>query len=107
MKEFSLNSANDTEQALYTFIPGQKFSFKAKFSDIPDKYRLQILDRKKNTRLNRYGKGSSKGIELQWPIPKLLKERHFGLWQISIESDSEKFQLFFEVRNQRKFFAGE
>ena len=107
MKEFSLKSANDTDQALYTYLPGQMFSFKAKFSHIPDKYRLQILDRKKNSRLNRYGKGCSQGIELQWPIPKLLKERHFGLWQISVESDSEKFQLFFEVKNQVKFFTGE
>jgi hypothetical protein len=107
MKEFSLNSADDTQKVLYTYFPGQKLSFTAKFSQIPHRYRLQILDRKENARFNRYGKGSENGIDLQWPIPKLLRNRHFGLWQIAIESDKEKFQMFFEVKNQEKFFTGE
>ncbi len=107
MKEFSLKSTNNADNALYTYLPGQKFRFNAKFSQIPDKYRLRILDRKENARLNRYGKGSEDGIELQWPIPKLLKTRHFGLWQICIESEFENFQLFFEVKDQVKFFTGE
>ncbi|PWI48304.1 hypothetical protein CEE45_07570 [Candidatus Heimdallarchaeota archaeon B3_Heim] len=108
MKEFSLKSITNSDRTpLYTYLPGQTFSFAAKFSHIPDKYHLQILDRKENTRLNRYGKGSDKGIEFQWPIPKLLRDRHLGFWQIYIESDSENFQLFFEVKNPATFFSGE
>ena len=49
----------------------------------------------------------NKGIEFQWPIPKLLRDRHLGFWQIYIESDSENFQLFFEVKNPATFFSGE
>ncbi|MHA2296603.1 MAG: helix-hairpin-helix domain-containing protein [Candidatus Hodarchaeales archaeon] len=64
---------------------------------IPDHYRMQILDSCQNSRLNRYGKGSKEGIELDWPIPKSIREDHFGIWQIKVESDTGTFSQIFHV----------
>ena len=105
MQDFSLSSITLVSQEHYTFSPGQTFNFKARFSEIPHKYHLQICDKNKNTRFNRYGKGSIKGINFKWPIPKTVKKQHLGIWEISIASDTEQFSLFFNVKDCRDFFA--
>ncbi len=107
MYDFSLSQKIFVNQGHYTFSPGQTFNFKAKFSEIPYKYHLQIRDKNKNTRLNRYGKGSENGIDFKWPIPKSVKKRHLGIWEISIKSDTEQFSLFFNVKNCTDFFRCE
>jgi len=107
MYDFRLSQITLANQEHYSFSPGQTFNFKAKFSEIPHKYHLQIRDKNKNTRLNRYGKGSENGINLKWPIPKTVKKRHLGIWEISINSDTEQFSLFFNVKDCRDFFRCE
>ncbi|MHA1205987.1 MAG: hypothetical protein ACTSSO_00285 [Candidatus Hodarchaeales archaeon] len=107
MYDFDLTQITLAKQEHYTFSPGQTFNFQAKFSEIPHKYHLQILDKNKNTRLNRYGKGSEIGIDFKWPIPKTVKKHHLGIWEISIKSDTENFSLFFNVKNCNDFFRCE
>ena len=106
MYDFRLSQITIENHEPYTLSPGQTFNFKAKFSEIPHKYHLQIRDKNKNTRLNRYGKGSDH-IDFKWPIPKAIKKRHLGIWEISINSDTEQFSLFFNVKNCREFFSCE
>ena len=105
MMDFQLTSISSIDEPLLVTYPGQMLSFSSKFSSIPDKYRLQILDGKQNTRLNHYSRGSSRGINIKWPIPKTIRERHLGFWEISIDTELEKFQLLFEVKNIRNFFS--
>ena len=104
MYDFHLTKKNIENHEPYTFSPGQKVKFKAKFSEIPYKYHLQIRDKNNNTRLNRYGKGSEEGIKLTWPIPKTVRRRHLGIWEIIIRSDTEQFSLFFNVKDCKDFF---
>jgi hypothetical protein len=108
MKDFHLNSIISSDKPVNTYSPGQMLSFSANFTTVPDKYRLQILDGNNNARLNHYGKGSSKGINIQWTIPKTIREKHMSrFWQISIDTESESFKLFFEVKNIRNFLCSE
>ena len=108
MKDFHLNSIISSDEPLYSYSPGQMLSFSAKFATIPDKYRLQILDGNNNTRLNHYGKGSSKGINIRWTIPKTIRKKHMsGFWQISIDTKSESFKLFFKVKDIINFLCNE
>lgn len=104
MYDFDLTQITLANQEHYTFSPGQTLNFQMKF---PHKYHLQIRDKNKNTRLNRYGKGSENGIDFKWPIPKSVKKRHLGIWEISIKSDTEQFSLFFNVKDCRDFFRSE
>ena len=109
MYDFYLTSTTFVNHP-YTFSPGQTFNFSAtfsKFSEIPHKYHLQVRDKNKNTRLNRYGKGSEFGIDFKWPIPKTVKKQHLGIWEISIKTDTENFSLFFNVMNCNDFFRCE
>lgn len=106
MYDFQLSQITITNHEPYTLAPGQTFNFKAKFSEIPHRYHLQIRDKNKNTRLNRYGKGSDQ-IDFRWPIPKTVKKQHLGIWEISIKSDTEQFNLFFNVKDCRDFFRCE
>ena len=108
MKDFHLSSIISSDELSSTYSPGQMLSFSAKFSTVPDKYRLQTLDSNNNARLNHYGKGSTKGINIRWPIPKTIREKHMsGLWQISIDTENENFKLFFEVANLKKYLCSE
>jgi hypothetical protein len=104
MFDFQLSQKSIENHEPYTFTPGQKFNFIAKFSEIPHKYHLQICDKNNNTRLNRYGKGSEMGIKLTWPIPKTIRKRHLGIWKLIVRSDTENFSLFFSVKDYRDFF---
>lgn len=107
MQEFQLSQLSISKHEPYTFSPGQKFDFEAKFSEIPHRYHLQIRDKNNNTRLNRYGKGSDQGIKLIWPIPKTIRKRHLGMWKLIVSSDTEHFSLFFNVKDSKEFFSGE
>ncbi|MHA1941076.1 MAG: hypothetical protein ACXACP_06935 [Candidatus Hodarchaeales archaeon] len=104
MQEFNLVPEMNLNSDSFTYTPGQRVIFKAKFSQIPERYRLQILDGNKNSRFNQYGKGSSLGINFSWPIPKMMKSRHLGLWQISINTASEIFRCYFEVKSNKQYF---
>ncbi len=104
MQEFKLKPVHDLNSESYTFTPGQSINFKVKFSQIPDKYRLQIFDGNKNSRYNQYGKGSTSGIHFTWPIPKMMRSRHLGLWQILINTENENFQYYFEVKSSKQYF---
>ncbi len=104
MYDFHLSQISIVNHEPYTFSPGHKFSFKVKFTEIPDKYHLQIRDKNNNTRLNRYGKGSKHGIKLTWPIPKTVRRRHLGIWKIIVRSDTEHFNIFFNVKDCKDFF---
>ena len=105
MQEFNLAPEVNINSDSNAYTPGQKVIVKAKFSQIPDKYRLQIIDGNKNSRFNRYGKGSDKGIYFTWPIPKTIKSRHFGLWKILINSSNENFRYYFEVKSNEEYFS--
>jgi predicted flap endonuclease-1-like 5' DNA nuclease len=83
-------------------VPGEKIRIHVKFDQIPDRYRLQILDQRKNSRLNRYGKGSNEGILLEWPIPLTIRKEHLGLWQINIEAKSGSFNKIFFVEQRER-----
>ena len=107
MKNFQLKSSQPIKGSQNIYSPGQILLFKAKFSSIPDKYRLQIFDGKENARLNHYGKGTPDGINLNWPIPKTVREKHLGLWQISIDTQSENFRLLFEVKDKNNIRPAE
>jgi hypothetical protein len=107
MYDFSLSQLYLVNHEPYTLTPGQTFNFKTKFTEIPHRYHLQVRDKNKNTRLNRYGKGSEKGVNLDWPIPKNVKKRHLGIWEILIKSDTEQFSLLFNVEDCGDFFRGE
>ncbi len=86
MSSIDISLANDPLQKCYAFAPGEKLRILVTFEDpIPEKYRLQILDKRNNTRLNRYGKGSDQGIMLDWLIPTTIRNEHLGMWYIQVE----------------------
>lgn len=104
MQEFNLAPEMDINSDSHAYTPGQKVTVCGKFSEIPEKYRLQILDGNRNSRFNQYGKGSEKGINFTWPIPKTMRSRHFGLWQILINTENEDFRYYFEVKSNKQYF---
>lgn len=98
----------------YSYKPGEKIhiqvNFKAGF--IPDRYRLQILDHKNNSRLNRYGGGLSKVTVENWPVPSNIRDDHFGIWFVKIDDISNRLgendnilgimkQIFFVEKDTR------
>jgi nucleotidyltransferase/DNA polymerase involved in DNA repair len=106
MSSIDISLANDPLQKCYAFAPGEKLRILVTFeSPIPDKYRLQILDKRNNTRLNRYGKGSDRGISLDWLIPTTIRPKHLGTWYIQVkEYPANKLiskSLFYVEHQQR------
>jgi predicted flap endonuclease-1-like 5' DNA nuclease len=79
----------------YSFKPGDKINIQVKFetSNFPDRYRLQIIDHKHNSRLNRYG-GSIPDIPeinvSNWPIPLNIREEHLGIWFVKLDDISNR-----------------
>ena len=104
MHDLSLTQISHAHHESYTFTPGHTFNFKAKFSEIPHRYHLQVLDKNKNTRFNQYGKGSENGVDLNWPIPKNVNKRNLGIWEIMVKSDTENFSIYFNVKDSKEFF---
>jgi predicted flap endonuclease-1-like 5' DNA nuclease len=97
--------AKDPLRRIFAFEPGEKIHINLSFDEelIPNYYRLQILDNRQNSRLNRYGKGSSEIAILNWPIPKTIRKEHLGVWQVWItDRDDEKksFGQFFFVEHK-------
>ncbi|UCE14839.1 MAG: helix-hairpin-helix domain-containing protein [Candidatus Heimdallarchaeota archaeon] len=88
MSMIFIRKTTDPMHNVFAFVPGEKINIQVKFVQIPYRYRLQVLDRRKNTRLNRYGKGSEAGIEIDWPIPRTIREEHLGPWQVQIKTDT-------------------
>ena len=83
---------------VFAVVPGERINIQIKFGDqIPYQYRLQILDKRNNSRLNRYGKGSDKGIELTWPIPSTIRKEHHGVWRVLVDTDIFSFDQKFYV----------
>lgn len=100
MNKISIQKAEDPISKVFTIIPGDKIRIQVKFGDrIPDRYRLQILDHRNNSRLNRYGKGTDKGIDLSWPVPRTIRAEHFGIWKIQIDADTGSFGQIFYVEH--------
>lgn len=100
MNKISIQKAEDPISKVFAIIPGDKIRIQVKFGDrIPDRYRLQILDHRNNSRLNRYGKGTDEGIDLSWPIPRTIRAEHFGVWKIQIDADTESFGQVFYVEH--------
>ena len=78
---------------VFAFKPGEKINIHVAFrgDTLPERYRLQILDQKHNSRLNRYGKGLTNIKIKNWPIPTSIREEHLGKWQVKVDF-SEKIQ---------------
>ena len=98
MSSISICKAKNPMYKVFAVAPGERINIQVTFgSQIPYQYRLQILDRRNNSRLNRYGKGSDQGIELTWPIPRTIRDEHHGIWRIQVETDifslAEKFYV--------------
>ncbi|MFW9904990.1 MAG: helix-hairpin-helix domain-containing protein [Candidatus Thorarchaeota archaeon] len=85
---------------IFAVVPGEMINIQVIFGDqIPYQYRLQILDKRNNSRLNRYGRGSDKGIELSWPIPSTIRNEHHGVWRILVDTDIFSFDHTFYVEH--------
>lgn len=83
---------------VFAVVPGERINIQVTFGNqTPYQYRLQILDKRNNSRLNRYGKGSDKGIELTWPIPSTIRSEHHGVWRILVDTDIFSFDQKFYV----------
>ena len=103
MSTISIRKSKDPMYKVFSFIPGEKIHIHVKFGDqIPDHYRLQVLDQRNNSRLNRYGKGSKEGIVLDWPIPRTIRDEHFGSWQIQVDADTGNFGHIFYVEHRER-----
>ncbi|UCG04304.1 MAG: hypothetical protein JSW11_10020 [Candidatus Heimdallarchaeota archaeon] len=88
MSSISIWKAKNPMYKVFAVVPGEMINIQVTFGDqIPYQYRLQILDKRNNSRLNRYGKGSDQGIELTWPIPRTIRDEHHGIWRIQVETD--------------------
>lgn len=97
--------AKDPLRRIFAFEPGARIYIHISLREelIPDHYRLQILDSRQNSRLNRYGKGSSEIVVSNWPIPKAIREEHLGAWQVWITdraNEKKSFRQFFFVENK-------
>jgi predicted flap endonuclease-1-like 5' DNA nuclease len=86
--------ANNPFIQTYSFNPGSRINIEVNFEtgDAPEKYRLQILDHKNNSRLNRYGGGLSKITVKNWPIPLNIRDEHFGIWFIKVDDISNRLK---------------
>jgi predicted flap endonuclease-1-like 5' DNA nuclease len=85
---------------VFAVVPGERINIQVTFGpQIPYQYRLQILDQRNNSRLNRYGKGSDQGIELTWPIPRTIRKEHHGIWRILVDTDMFSFDQKFYVEH--------
>ena len=93
---------------VFSFTPGERVNISINFPEgaIPDYYRVRILDHRKNSRFNRYGKGSSEIFISNWPIPENIRNEHFGVWQILIDDKKnnqiQPFGTFFFVEHQKR-----
>ncbi len=102
--------AKDPLRRIFAFEPGEKIHIHVSFEEghIPEYYRLQILDNRRNSRLNRYGKGSSDIFVNNWPIPTTIRQEHLGVWQVWVNDRAdEKFafgQFFFVEHVHRSEF---
>lgn len=83
-----IRKTTDPMHNVFAFVPGEKIHIQVKFIQIPSRYRLQVVDRRNNTRLNRYGKGSEAGFEIDWPIPRTIRNEHLGPWQVQIKTEA-------------------
>ena len=97
--EINISLAKDPLRMVFAFEPGEKIQIHVNFkkfeeSQIPDYYRLQILDHRSNSRLNRYGKGSTEIIVLDWPIPTTIRTEHLGVWQVCVSDKIDEKYLF-------------
>ncbi|PWI48305.1 hypothetical protein CEE45_07575 [Candidatus Heimdallarchaeota archaeon B3_Heim] len=79
--------ANDPILSVFAFKPGEKINIHVAFESeqIPGRYRLQILDHKKNSRMNRYGIGLTDIVVDNWPIPVSIRDDHLGIWQVKVD----------------------
>jgi len=107
--------SQDPQMTVFSFAPGEKINIHAVFEEenIPERYRLQILDSRHNSRLNRYGKGFTDLIVKDWPIPERIRREHLGIWQVWIEDLRGNVnpigQIFFvenKGRTERKLIHG-
>ncbi|UCG90597.1 MAG: hypothetical protein JSU57_02380 [Candidatus Heimdallarchaeota archaeon] len=103
MSMISIRKTKEPMHNVFAFIPGEKINIQVKFGDqIPNHYRLQVLDHRNNSRLNRYGKGSDEGIVLDWPIPRTIRDEHLGVWRIQVEADTGSFGQHFFVEHKER-----
>ncbi|MFW9854683.1 MAG: hypothetical protein ACFFFG_06465 [Candidatus Thorarchaeota archaeon] len=105
MPTISLSLSQAPYSQAFSFSPGEKINIHVLFEEgqIPESYRLQILDHKKNTRLNRYGKGFPDIVVNAWPIPTRLRDEHLGVWQVWIEDlkgTTKPYGHFFYVEKE-------
>ncbi|MFX0085928.1 MAG: helix-hairpin-helix domain-containing protein, partial [Candidatus Hodarchaeota archaeon] len=96
--------AKDPLRRIFAFEPGEKIHIHVSFEEgrIPEYYRLQILDNRRNSRLNRYGKGSSDIFVNNWPIPTTIRQEHLGVWQVWVNDRADEklaFGQFFFVEH--------
>ncbi|MHA2407920.1 MAG: helix-hairpin-helix domain-containing protein [Candidatus Ranarchaeia archaeon] len=100
MSSISIWKTKNPMHKVFAVVPGEMINIQVNFGDqIPYQYRLQVLDQRNNSRLNRYGKGSDQGIELSWPIPRTIRAEHHGIWQIQVETDIDSFGQKFYVEH--------
>jgi len=103
MSSISICKAKNPKYKVFAVVPGEMINIQVTFgSKIPYQYRLQILDKRNNSRLNRYGKGSDQGIELTWPIPRTIRDEHHGIWRIQVETDIFSFDEKFYVEHMER-----
>ena len=78
--------SNEPILSVFAYIPGEKINVHVAFENeqIPERYRLQILDHKQNSRLNRYGTGLTDILVNNWPIPTSIRDDHLGIWQVKV-----------------------
>ncbi len=92
MPSMRIFSASNPFIQTYSFKLGDKINIQVNFETgyIPDRYRLQILDHKNNSRLNRYGRGLSKITIDNWPVPLNIRDDHFGIWFVKVDDISNR-----------------
>lgn len=100
MSSISIWKTKNPMHKVFAVVPGEMINIQVSFGDqIPYQYRLQIKDKRNNSRLNRYGKGSDKGIELTWPIPRTIRDEHLGIWRIQVKTEIFSFDQKFYVEH--------
>ncbi|MFX1516223.1 MAG: helix-hairpin-helix domain-containing protein [Promethearchaeota archaeon] len=103
MSSISIWKAKNPQYKVFAVTPGEMINIQVTFGpQIPYQYRLQILDKRNNSRLNRYGKGSNRGIELTWPIPRTIRDEHLGIWRIQVDTDIFSLEEKFYVENMER-----
>ncbi|MHA1237278.1 MAG: helix-hairpin-helix domain-containing protein [Candidatus Hodarchaeales archaeon] len=113
MPSMRIFSASNPFIQTYSFKLGDKINIQVNFeTGFPDRYRLQIIDHKNNSRLNRYGRGMAKITVENWPVPLNIREDHFGIWFVKIDDISNRLgesnsivgimkQIFFVEKDTR------